>query len=213
METISTLDLQKALVCASKQIIEAEPYLTQIDTIIGDGDHGIGMKTGFSALEKQLEDNMYQTPHELLHESGLCLVRNMGGASGVLFGTIFIAGLDAIEQKNELNSNDLMIFFDQGAQDVQKRGRTKPGDKTMVDALVPAVDKMRETIEETRSIEDTLYAAYQGALEGVEESKEMLPRAGRAKNFRDDAIGVPDPGAISVSILFKGLYESTARSE
>lgn len=207
MQTITTQTLQSALICASKQIIDAEPYLTEIDTIIGDGDHGTGMKYGFTALGKTLQESSYATPYDLLHDSGLCLVRNMGGASGVLFGTLLIGGLDFIKEKNELNGTELVTFFSHSVASVQKRGRTNLGDKTMVDALVPAVQAMQQELKISDKIEDILLAGYQGALEGVEKSKQMLPRAGRSKNFRERAVGYPDPGAVSVSIIFKGLCD------
>lgn len=235
MNTISTKQLQAALTCAARRIIEAEPYLTEMDTIIGDGDHGTSMKGGFSALEQQLAKQEYASPYDLLHASGLCLVRSMGGASGVLFGTLFIGGLDQLKGAAEagislcthlddvegstsrplvsLSAGALVAFWSGSVDAIQRRGRTGPGDKTMVDALVPAAKAMQAELQKGGGIPAILKAAYLAALEGVENTRTMMPRAGRSKNFREKAIGHPDPGAISVSIILQGLYEGIQREE
>ena len=97
MDVLSANQLRLALISAAGAIVEAEPYLTQVDTIIGDGDHGSGMKTGFTALKSLLENSAYETPYDLFHQAGLCLIKTMGGASGVLFGTLFTGGLASIK--------------------------------------------------------------------------------------------------------------------
>jgi dihydroxyacetone kinase-like protein len=213
MDALTTGQLQSALICAAERIIAAEKYLTEMDTVIGDGDHGTGMKSGFTALARQLSENTYECPYDLLHASGLCLVRTMGGASGVLFGTLLIGGLDAVRGAKALSAGQMVSFFAGSIQAIQRRGRTGPGDKTMVDALVPALQAMERELTQSGQAERILEAAFKGALQGVEDTKAMLPRAGRAKNFRDKAVGYPDPGAISVSIILKGLYEGIRSKE
>lgn len=217
MNTISTKQLQAALACAARRIIEAEPNLTEMDTIIGDGDHGTSMKAGFSALEQQLAETEYASPYDLLHASGLCLVRSMGGASGVLFGTLFIGGLDqlkgAAEAGASLSAEELAAFWGRSVDAIQRRGRTGLGDKTMVDALVPAAKAMQAELQKGGDIPAILKAACLAALNGVENTRSMMPRAGRSKNFREKAIGHPDPGAISASIILQGLYEGIRREE
>lgn len=207
MDRISTQQLRAALLCAAEQIIQAEPRLTEIDTLIGDGDHGTGMKAGFSALRERLLAQEDQTPYDLLHGAGLCLVRSMGGASGVLFGTLLIGGLDQLRHGDGLTARELVAFLGKGVEAIQRRGKAMPGDKTMVDALLPAARAMEAELERSGDIPGILREAHRAALEGVESTKAMLPRLGRSKNFREKAIGHPDPGAVSVSILFKGLYE------
>lgn len=207
MDRISTQKLRAALLCAARGIIQAEPYLTEIDALIGDGDHGTGMKAGFSALEERLLTQEDQTPYDLLHGAGLCLVRTMGGASGVLFGTLLIAGLDQLRHPDCVTAGELVAFLHKGVAAIQRRGRAGPGDKTMVDALLPAAKAMEAELESSGDIPRILGEAYQAALQGVESTKAMLPRMGRSKNFREKAVGYPDPGAVSVSILFKGLHQ------
>lgn len=211
MDTVTTARLQKALVDVSAAIVAAEPRLTEIDTVIGDGDHGTGMRDGFTALGSLLAASEYPDAYELFRASGMELVKTMGGASGVIFGTMLTAGHEVVRGKAELSADDLIAFFDEGAKGIMRRGRSGPGDKTMLDALLPAVDAMRQCRAETADINTVMDAAERGALAGVEASKDMLPRTGRSKNFREAALGWPDPGAVSVSIIFGALSQSLRR--
>lgn len=200
--------LKKAMIEAADAIIAAEPELTRVDSVIGDGDHGIGMKTGFSVLRGQLSGMSFPTPYALFHASGLCLVKCMGGSSGVLFGTLFISGLDVIREKETLNGADMAAFLTKGIQGVMRRGRAQAGDKTMLDALLPAQSAMESALQTTDDIGQILKAAETGAKEGVEATKSMVSRIGRSKNFREQVLGWPDPGAISVSVLLGGMAKS-----
>ena len=203
--------LKAAMLEVSQSVIASEPELTRVDSVIGDGDHGLGMKTGFTVLQEQLSGTSFHSPYELFHSVGLCLVKSMGGSSGVLFGTLFISGLDEIKNKESLNGVDIAAFFTKGIQGVIHRGRAKPGYKTMVDALLPAQSAMEEAIKSTDDIGQVLKAAYTGALQGVEATKNMVSRLGRSKNFREQVIGWPDPGAMSVSVIFGALAKSLSR--
>ena len=205
MERADASALRTAMITAAEAIISAEPELTRIDMIIGDGDHGIGMKTGFTAVKKELASKEYETPYDLFHACGLCLVKSMGGSSGVLFGTLLIGGLDEIRGLDSLDGGGMCAFLCGGIDAVIRRGKAKAGDKTMVDALLPAKEHMQKELEQSRNLDRIMKAAEEGALEGVEASKAMLPRLGRAKGFRENAIGLPDPGAVSVSVLLGGL--------
>ena len=206
MNRADTRTLRRAMIYAAEGIVAAEPELTRIDTVIGDGDHGMGMKLGFTALKNELESGEYDTPYALFHACGLCLVKSMGGSSGVLFGSLFIGGLEGIRGLKDMDGGDICAFLSGGIDAIVRRGKAKPGDKTMVDALLPAREMMRRTLAGTRDIDAVLKAAYDGALAGAERTREMLPRIGRSKNFREKALGWPDPGAVSVSLLLGGLY-------
>ena len=210
MNRADTIALKAAMIAAADEIIAAEPELTRIDMVIGDGDHGIGMKTGFTALKRELLANDYDSPYALFHACGLCLVKSMGGSSGVLFGTLLIGGLEAIRGLDSLDGAAMFALLGGGIDAVIRRGKAKAGYKTMVDALLPAKEHMERALRDTDEVGPVLQAAEAGALEGVEATKSMLPRLGRSKNFRESAIGWPDPGAISVSVLFGGLARALA---
>lgn len=211
MEQITTRQMRDALIHAAVLIVEQEPYLTEIDTIIGDGDHGEGMKSGFGALQEVLGKTEYETVYELFRSAGLELLRVMGGASGVIFGTLFIGGREAVRDKASVTADDLIVFFRTGCEAIMKRGRSNVGDKTMLDALSPAITAMERRREETADVKEVLKAAAQGAKEGADASANLMPKKGRAKNFREKGVGYPDPGAVSTSILFSGIsdYVST----
>lgn len=207
MRTITEPQLQKALLHVCDLVVASEPMLTELDSIIGDGDHGTGMRDGFSELKANLAECSYDTIYDLLRASGMQLVKTMGGASGVIFGTLFIGGYEVVDGKAAIDADDLLHFFEESARTISRRGRCQAGDKTMLDALLAAIDAMRRTRGESAEIDDLLNAAYRGALDGVEQTKTMTPRRGRSKNFREKAVGYADPGAVSVSIIFKGLSE------
>ena len=205
MKAADTEALRQALVSASDAVIAAEPLLTRTDTVIGDGDHGITVKRGFSVLKKELAEGRSGSPCALFHACGISLLKSMGGSSGVLFGTLFIGGLAEIDGLAELDGNALRAYLSGGIRAVLKRGKARAGDKTMADALLYAEEYMQHLPPGETGVEQVLRAAAEGAREGAEQTKGMLPRLGRARNFREQALGVPDPGALSVSILLDGM--------
>ncbi|MDO4632533.1 MAG: dihydroxyacetone kinase subunit DhaL [Eubacteriales bacterium] len=208
MEKMTTAKLQNALVSVCDAIIQAEPMLTELDTVIGDGDHGIGMRIGFSALKKMLLEKNFEFPYDLLHESGMTLIRVMGGTSGVIFGTLFIGGLNEINGKRELTLEDFSAYIDCGTKAIEKRGRVKRGDKTMYDALVEADEALLASAAAKEEFTAALKAASDAAKAGAEKTKNMISRMGRSKNFREKTIGHPDSGAVSVTIMFEAFAES-----
>ena len=210
MKEISTQNLQSALLYVCELIIESEPMLTELDSTIGDGDHGFGMRDGFTELQQVLKTQSFASLYELTIASGITLVKTMGGASGVIFGTLFIGGHDALVSPEgqhllSMDVDTIRRYFRLSAQSIARRGRTKPNDRTMLDALLYAVDAMDKA--DTADVVELLRCGWEGACLGAEATKQMRPQIGRAKNFRDKALGYPDPGAISTSIIFKGLYE------
>ncbi|WRS27683.1 dihydroxyacetone kinase subunit DhaL [Oscillospiraceae bacterium MB08-C2-2] len=207
MNRLTTDQLRRMLLYSARVIVENEPYLTKIDTIIGDGDHGIGMKRGFTALEEMLSTTAFENPAQLFRATGIELVKTMGGASGVIFGTLFIGGLEHLTDSNGVTAAQLAAFFDAGQQAIQKRGKAKPGQKTMLDALAPAVEAMEKSAAESDDIKALLEAASLAAQAGAAHSSTLRSRTGRSKNFHEATIGHPDPGAISTSLIFKAFSD------
>ncbi len=197
--------LSEMLLSASERIVQSEAELTRLDSVIGDGDHGVGMRDGFTEVKHVLENSEFEDAYSLMREVGITLVKTMGGASGVIFGTLFISGCTALSGKQYVNADELIDFFDAGARTIAKRGRTAAGDKTMLDALLPAVEAMRKARVASDDVEAVMNAAYEGACAGAEATKGMISRKGRSKNFREKTLGVVDPGAVSLSIIFGGM--------
>lgn len=191
----------------AEKIVENEPYLTEIDLKIGDGDHGTGMKRGFSHVIEVLKDYEPKTAEDVFRTVGITLLDTMGGASGVLFGTVFISGLTKRTEKEYLELQDFADIFGQSLEALKKRGRAKVGDKTMVDALEPAVEALKREAEQGEILSIGLNEAEKAAKEGVEYTKKVKARFGRAKYFGGKAIGLQDAGATSVWIMFQAMND------
>lgn len=207
MKTIDIHKLKRMLLQVADEIVEYEPYLTEIDTLIGDADHGTGMKRGFESVRRMLRESEFETIRELLKTVGVELVKTMGGASGVIFGTLFIGGLSKLNDGDTVSLTELAVYFDEGAEAIQRRGKARAGQKTMLDALLPAVEALKQSADSGTDMEEALKKAYEMALKGVEASKMMQSKIGRSKNFQEATIGFPDPGAISTSLIFKALHD------
>lgn len=208
MDHLTCGQLQEMLLKVSEKIVASEPLLTELDTIIGDGDHGFGMRTGFSAVAKELTGRTWQSPYDLFKDSGMTLIRVMGGTSGVIFGTLFIGGLSVLEGKETLSVQDFADYIDMGTKSIARRGRTSRGDKTMYDALIEASESLLASASAKESFETAFAKAYEAAKRGVENTKSMLSKKGRSKNFKDKTLGHPDTGAVSVSLIFGAFHET-----
>ncbi|MCI9298563.1 MAG: dihydroxyacetone kinase subunit L [Lachnospiraceae bacterium] len=213
MKKIYVKEMRRLLLCAADKIIEKEPYLTELDMAIGDGDHGTGMKRGFTALKKMLECEEFREMDTLCKAVGVELLKSMGGASGVIFGTMFLGGIRYLPHEPYADCSQLVQWLSEGEASVERRGKTKPGQKTMLDALMPAVTAMGRSCRSSDDIVRMLQAGSEGAIQGMEESKGMRSRAGRSKNFREETIGLPDPGAVSTSLIFEAFAEEIKKCE
>lgn len=190
-----------------RNIIESKPLLTEIDSAIGDGDHGIGMEIGCNAALIKLNKQEFKTINEIFIEIGRTMIMTMGGASGVIFGTLFLSGFNKQKDVTELDLKTLTNAFSASLKVIMKRGKAKPGDKTMVDALAPAVHGLQRSIETKKNLLEGLEFAMFESAAGVEKTKELLGRVGRSKTLGKRAIGNQDAGATSVWIIFKSMYE------
>lgn len=191
----------------AEAIVENEPLLTRIDIETGDGDHGTGMKTGFSAVSKMLKREMFQTVPQLFRAVGLKLLDEMGGASGVLFGTLFISGLSEFKTEDALALRDFAAALTKSTEAIMARGGAAVGDKTMIDSLYPAVTALREAAERGESFEIALGKAAAAAEQGTERTKDMTAKRGRAAAFGEKSKGCYDAGAVSAGLIFKAMNE------
>lgn len=198
-------DVKNMYIYVADKLIENEDYLTSIDIKIGDGDHGIGMSIGFQAVKNVLSSKDYNTVNEVFHDIGRTLLSSMGGASGVLFGTIFISGIVNYEEKKDFDLKDFANIFRVSLDKLKERGKAKLGDKTMIDALEPAVNALYEKAQNSSDIKEAFNYAKDKAQEGMENTKKYKASFGRAKYYGDKTIGIPDPGSVSVFIIFDSM--------
>ena len=191
--------------CISLQMIDSEKQLTEIDNIIGDGDHGIGMAIGFRAVNEALDNLKSDTINELFKEIGMTLLDAMGGASGVIFGTMFISGYGAAPQTHQLDLDTLSRMMKKSLENIKLRGKANVGDKTMIDSYEPAVLALEDCRRNKKSLSEGVTKAWIASQNGVEASKQYCAKKGRAESYGKLSIGIPDPGAVSVSIINEAM--------
>lgn len=203
---LNAQDARNMLLSIADKIIAKKPYLTEIDSAIGDGDHGIGMAGGMQKAKKKLmkmesEENAYA----VFEAAGKAMLLSMGGASGVIFGSLYLAGAKDMKAKAVLTAEDIAKMERKSLAAIQERGKAEVGDKTMVDALVPAVEALEAN--SGKGLLEMLKAAEEAARQGMENTKNYQAKFGRAKSLMERAIGYQDAGATSVWLIFQGMRE------
>lgn len=203
---LNVQDTKNMLLYIADKIIDKKPYLTEIDSAIGDGDHGIGMAGGMQkAKRKLLEMEDTDNAYSIFETAGQAMLMSMGGASGVIFGSLYLAGAKGASPKSVLTASHLALMEQKSLEAIQERGGAQVGDKTMVDALSPAVDAM--LANQDKSLLEMLIAAEAAAKQGMEDTKKYIAKFGRAKSLLERAIGHRDAGAASVYFIFQGMRE------
>jgi dihydroxyacetone kinase-like protein len=179
---------------------ENRRYLTKLDSEIGDGDHGNNMNRGFAAALERLDGAETSTPADVLKAVSMALISKVGGAAGPLYGTAFLRASTALSDKEEVSADDAAEALEAALGGVKQRGKAEVGDKTLVDALTPAVEAAKEAAGEG-SVAAVLRAAAGAAEEGAESTVPLTARRGRASYLGARAAGHQDPGATSTYIL------------
>jgi len=186
-------------------------HLTQLDAAIGDGDHGVNMNRGFDAVMKALavQDGALP-PGRLLIVVGKTLVSTVGGASGPLWGTALRRAGRALGDGTEFDGPALVGALEAALAAIEELGAASPGDKTMIDALAPAVDRLRDGIEQGQPVEVALAGAARAAEEGARATIPMQARKGRASYLGERSIGHQDPGATSTALVMRALERAVS---
>lgn len=205
-ENLTEIEVKEMLVYIADKVIEQKDYLTAIDSAIGDGDHGLGMSGGMKKAKEALqileETNNVYTPFEV---AGKAMLMSMGGASGVIFGSLYLEGTKGMQSRERLTAKDIAQMERKSLEAIKQRGKAQVGDKTMIDALEPAVESLEATCN--NGLWETLQAAETSAKIGVEATKGYIAKFGRAKSLMERAIGFQDAGATSVWLIFQGMRE------
>jgi dihydroxyacetone kinase-like protein len=179
-------------------------YLTQLDAAVGDADHGINMNRGMSAVVGKLDEAADEKDvGALLKTVGMTLVSTVGGAGGPLYGTLFLQMGTAASGKSELGPDDWAAALEAGIKGVQARGKAEPGDKTMIDALLPGLEALRSALDGGASFEDALTASAEAAGQGMRDTIPLVARKGRASYLGERSAGHQDPGATSSHMLLE----------
>ena len=211
MKTMGPETYRDMLLAAGDRILRLEPVLTRIDGAIGDGDHGIGMRNGMTAARRALTAAEPGTGiAELSRLAGDAMRNAMGGASGMIFSTLLTGGSGAFPGSGAMRPCDFAAQMRAGLRAIQELGHAEEGDKTMVDALAPAVRAMEE---HTESFEEMLLFGAHAAGTGAEKTKGYQARFGRSKNLGARALGHADAGAVSTWQLFVGMSDFVSGME
>ena len=205
----AVLDWIKATASA---IAANKDYLTRLDADIGDGDHGVNIDRGFQAVLTQLPGVAGKDIGTIFKTVGMTLVSTVGGAGGPLYGTFFMQMGTATAGKMELILPDWLAAVQAGVDGVIMRGKANPGDKTMVDALLPALDSLKAAQTDGRSLTDALRQSAAAAEKGMIDTIPLVARKGRASYLGERSAGHQDPGATSSHLLLQTAADTWANA-
>jgi dihydroxyacetone kinase-like protein len=188
------------------EMSEHRQELVRLDTAIGDGDHGTNMDRGMKKALEKLGASEQADPGAVLKTVAMALVSSVGGAAGPLYGTLLLQLGTALAGHGEVDLDSFAAAWRKGLEGVQARGKAQPGDKTMVDALLPAI----EALEAAPDLDSGLGAATQAAEQGMKATIPLVARKGRASYLGERSADHQDPGATSTYYLFKSAQEALA---
>ena len=200
-------ELLAMFAAAIAKVREGSDYLSQLDSVGGDGDHGITMRRAMGEVEKTLAANREASLRELLSQVGWTLLGIDGGATGPLLGSFFIGAADNVGQRDGLDAAGLADAFEAGVARVRRQTKALPGDKSMIDALLPAVEVMRAGVKAGKDVEQSLCEAAKAAACGADATKNFVAKFGKARFSGERTLGYPDPGATSMAMIFQGFWE------
>ena len=191
-------------------VADNRDHLTELDAAIGDADHGSNMDRGMKAAVAALDESRPATPGALFSKVGMTLVSTVGGASGPLFGTLFIRMAGSLGDAETPSATDVAAALRAGLGGVVDRGKAAPGDKTMYDALAPAVDALDAALGDGEPLSTALKHARDAAAAGRDATTPMLARKGRASYLGERSVGHQDPGATTVALLLEAATVASA---
>lgn len=191
-------------------VTENRGYLTELDSAIGDADHGSNMARGMTAVMEKIGAAPSTAIDELFKQVGMTLVSSVGGASGPLYGTFFLRFGTTAGPVTELDGAALAAALRAGLGGIVARGKAELGDKTMFDAMSPAIDAFDSELASGAEVAASAVAAFAAAERGRDATKPLVARKGRASYLGDRSAGHLDPGATSTALLFQALSEGLA---
>ena len=212
-ETIGYDEMVRMLRGAAEKVTTQHETLSKLDAAIGDGDHGTAMRRAMGCLAKAVADSRSRDLASVLNDVGWAILSAGGGSTGPLFGTFFMGMGEGTGDRATLDATALADAFEAALAAVRKQTKAEPGDKTMIDALVPAVEGLRAAVNEGLGPAAALARAADAAEQGAASTKDMQARFGKAKNLGERTLGTPDPGATSVSLIFRGMADGLLAAE
>ena len=206
-------DVVRMIRAFAATVAEQKEYLTELDSAIGDADHGINMDRGMKAVLAKIDGQPPTDVGALLKTVGMTLVSTVGGAGGPLYGTLFLQLGTATAGKETLEAPEWAAALEAAVTGVQARGKAELEDKTMIDALIPARDVYHQALEEGATFTDALRRSAAAAEDGVKATVPLVARKGRASYLGERSAGHQDPGATSSWLLLKTIADTWAGSD
>ena len=210
-ETLTLDDFSIIIRNINTTIQENAVFLCQLDSVVGDGDHGTTLARGLGKSVDEITATPPATIAVLFLTVGKTMISSMGGASGPIFGSLFKEMGRASKGLEVVTLADLHAIFSRAADKVQKLGKAEPGDKTLLDSLLPGIDSLAESVENSNDITESLQKMAQAAEAGVEATKEMTAKKGRARYAGERGIGHQDAGATSVYLMLQSFADTVAK--
>jgi phosphoenolpyruvate---glycerone phosphotransferase subunit DhaL len=209
-DIITTQQMLQSLETMCETIENEKEYLSELDGAIGDGDHGVNMAKCFREVKKQLAESSAENVGTLFKDVGMVVLNSVGGAMGALYGTFFLKLSQVSASKSEVNLSDLVVMFQTGEQGILDIGKANPGDKTLIDTLSPAVRAIEAAEKDGKTLADALADLEQAAKLGMESTREMLAKMGRASRLGERTIGHQDAGATSCYFILRSLASANS---
>lgn len=210
--TVTLTTLSDWLKRFQAEVSAQQEYLTELDSAIGDADHGANMVRGMTAVVEKVLPEPAETVGELLKKVGMMLVTSVGGASGPLYGTFFLRMAVSCGPATELDTAALGAALRAGVEGIVQRGKPELGDKTMYDALHPALSAYDVAAEEGKSLAEAVAAAAAAGATGRDATVDLVARKGRASYLGERSVGHIDPGSASAVLLLDSLAQAVAAS-
>lgn len=206
--TISQQQVMDWLTAYAGVLQDKRDYLTELDSAIGDADHGANMDRGFQAVQAKLSGSPQADIGAIFKTTAMTLITTVGGASGPLYGTFFLQAASKTSGKSELDLAEWTALMEAALAGVIARGKAQMGDKTMIDALTPAVEALKKALAEGVDIHPALELSTEAARQGMEDTTPLVARKGRASYLGERSAGHQDPGATSTYYLLKSAAEN-----
>jgi len=205
MNHLNAKDIKSVFVALHKVMDENKNYLINIDAKVGDGDLGITMQKGFKAADEQLQVCDNTNIGFLLSKAGMAIAMEAPSTMGTLVGTGFMKAGKALKTKEEINLSDLAGALEEFVDGIMIRGKAKPGDKTIIDSLLPAAKSLKSSANEGKTLEEAIQIAYDASLNGLEATKTMTPQHGKQVAHREKSLGLQDPGATVGMLIIRTI--------
>lgn len=190
----------------SDEIIANKKYLTELDSAIGDGDHGINMARGFAKVKEKLTEVSFENNSHLLKTIAMTLISSVGGASGPLYGTAFLNASKVIADE-KVSFDNIIEIGETVIDGIKKRGKAELGEKTMLDTIIPTVESLKESRNNNKELDTALKECVRAAEKGMKSTIPLIATKGRASYLGERSKGHQDPGATSSYIIIKTIVD------